>query len=86
MICAEPVTTVPIAVLIVSAVTELPKAVDCPAIVIELFVSDELPILESVFDAPLIVLLVSVTVDAAKPPVYTFNDAVLSSSLVKRVF
>ena len=47
-------------VKIVCAVIELPKAVDCPAIVIELFVSDAFAILERVFDAPLIVLLVNV--------------------------
>jgi hypothetical protein len=41
-------------------VVEPPRLTLDPLIVIELFVSDELPILVSVFDAPLIVLLVSV--------------------------
>ena len=57
--CAEPLNA-PIALPIVAADIVPPNEVDVPAIVMELFVKEPLPILDSVFDAPLIVLFVSV--------------------------
>ena len=45
---------------IVAALIEPPNAVEVPAIVIDEFVSEELPMFDKVLDAPLIVLFVSV--------------------------
>ena len=57
-----------------------PNAVDCPAIVIELFVKDELPMFDKVFEAPLIVLFVKATDAVANEAVYISK---LSVSLSK---
>jgi len=59
--CDEP-DTIPLVPVMVANVIEPPNEVDVPAIVIALLLNDAFAILESVFDAPLIVLFVSVCV------------------------
>lgn len=77
----ETIGDVPVTLVTVPTEIEPPSAVELPLMVIALFVSDELPMLDKVLSAPEIVLLVKVCVSVV--PTTAPVGAVLPAKAVK---
>lgn len=81
----KPVPRVKVPVVLAVIVVEPPKLTVLPLMVMELLVNEELPMLLSVFDEPLIVLLVRVSAPAKVAKVPVVGKVTLVAPVVVRV-